>query len=101
MQWRFEADRKSYLHRSSGLLQVDSAAAPIDAGLPGARLVSIFYYVVNTYFESGRLVKFFPELARTEVPVSKVYPKFPPIPARLRALVDHPVEHISQNGTRH
>ncbi len=96
-EWSFETDGKAQAFRPSSRLLVNTADAAIAAALAGRGITRVLSYMVAPEVKAGRLELLLEDHEPPLVPVHVVHKETGQTSARVRAVVDHLVQHLRRH----
>ena len=73
----------------SGRITVNNGEAIREMAIAGLGLAMLPRFIVSTPLISGRLVRVMADVETRRLPIMAVWPAVEPMPAKLRALIDH------------
>ena len=89
--WRFGRSRPAVVEAIS----VDNGEAMRDFAVAGLGLAMLPGFIAEPAIADGRLERILPGLPARSLPIHAVWPPAQPIPAKLRALIDHMAAELS------
>jgi len=92
--WRFRVDAEPRVIAVSGSFQANAPLALAQMAARGVGLVQVPYYVVEPMLAEGRLQLLLEPFETPEFGLNVVYPPNRHLTARVRALIDHLVDHF-------
>ena len=96
--WRFHASHHAshgdVAVKVSGTLQANSPGAIAQMAIGGLGISRSPHYVVEAALRDGRLEQLLPEFTTDEFGLYALYPPNRHLTARVRALIDHLVQHL-------
>ena len=96
-EWIFENDGIEWRHKPSSRLVVNTAAAAINAAERGRGVTRVLSYMIAPQIEAGTLEILLPEFEPPAVPVHVVHKEAGHTSARVRAVIDHLVQHLRRH----
>ena len=96
-EWAFEANGKARRFRPRARLRVNSADAAIAAALRGRGITRVLSYMIAPQIAEGALELVLDDFAPPAVPVHVVHKEPGQTSGRVRAVVDHLVEHLRRS----
>nr|WP_256449506.1 LysR family transcriptional regulator [Paracoccus sp. Z118] len=93
--WQFRQGGRMVSPRISGRLTVNNGEAIRDMAVAGLGLAMLPGFIVAEALRRGALVQVLPEIATRPLPILAVWPPVSPMPAKLRAIIDHLVVEIA------
>lgn len=96
-EWAFHKDGKRQAVKPLARLQVNNADPAIAAAMAGRGITRVLSYMIAPYLASGRLELVLDDVAPPAVPIHVVHKEAGQTSARVRAVVDHLVEHLRNN----
>ncbi len=96
-EWVFHKDGKRHAVRPQARLKVNNADPAIAAAIAGRGITRVLSYMIAPYLASGRLELVLDAFAPPAVPIHVVHKEAGQTSARVRAVVDHLVEHLRNN----
>ena len=94
--WRFQEDDKPMSVRVQGSFKANSPRAVAHAAVGGVGIGMAPLYVVQPFIQTGELKLLFESFEATAFPLQAVYPPTKHLVLRVRALIDHLVEHFAE-----
>ncbi len=94
--WRFHSGRSDIAVKVGGTFRANSPGAIAQMALGGLGIARSPRYVIEPALKDGRLEQLLPEFTTDEFGLYAVYPLNRHLTARVRALIDHLAEHLSQ-----
>lgn len=92
--WLFEKDGKLTPAPVRSLLILNNGEAMRDFALAGLGLAMLPRFIVAASIVASELEPVLPGCATWKMPVLALWPPMPPMPAKLRALVDHLAQEL-------
>jgi DNA-binding transcriptional LysR family regulator len=93
-EWTFEKGGKSHSFRPPSRLRLNTADAAIAAALAGRGITRVLSYMIAPQVKQGSLEILLEDYAPPAVPVHVVHKEPGQTSARVRAVVDHLVQHL-------
>lgn len=93
--WRFSRDGRSVAAHVSGRLTLNNGEAIRAMAEAGLGLAMLPGFLVADALAEGRLVRLMPDWQTRDLPVLALWPPVSPLPAKLRALIDHLAAELS------
>lgn len=87
--WQFRQGERYVSPQVRGRVTLNNGEAMRDMAIAGVGLAILPGFIVAAAMRSGTLVQVLPALPARPLPVHAVWPPVTPMPAKLRALVDH------------
>lgn len=94
--WRFYSTRGDIAVKINGKLRANSPSAIAQMAVSGLGIARSPLYVIETALKDGRLEQLFPDRATDEFGLYALYPPNRHLTARVRALIDHLVQHFGR-----
>lgn len=96
-EWAFEKDNRQLAFRPASRLRVNAADAAIAAAIAGRGITRVLSYMIAAHVKQGALEIVLPDFEPPVVPVHVVHKEPGQTSARVRALVDHLVQHLKRH----
>jgi DNA-binding transcriptional LysR family regulator len=96
-EWDLEKDGKPYSYRPSSRLLLNTADAAIAAAVAGRGITRVLSYMIAPYLESGVLEIVLEDYEPRPVPIHVLHKEPGQTSARVRAVVDHVVQHLQRS----
>lgn len=96
-EWAFEKDGKAHGFRPSSRLRLNTADAAIAAAVAGRGITRVLSYMIAPQLKEGALEILLEDYAPPSVPVHVLHKEPGQTSARVRAVVDHFVQHLRRN----
>lgn len=87
--WQFRQGGRMVSPPVSGRITVNNGEAIREMAIAGLGLAMLPRFIVSTPLISGRLVRVMADVETRRLPIMAVWPAVEPMPAKLRALIDH------------
>lgn len=87
--WQFQQGNKSMSPHVHGRIVLNNGEAMRDMAIAGLGLAILPGFIVAQALAGGLLVQVLPDAGARTLPVMAVWPPISPMPAKLRALIDH------------
>ena len=97
-EWAFEQGGKVRRFKPLSRLRVNSADTALAAAADGRGITRVLSYMIAPQLDAGRLELVLDDYAPPAVPVHVVHKEPGQTSARIRAVVDHLVEHLRKDG---
>ncbi|MFD1881231.1 LysR family transcriptional regulator [Paracoccus pacificus] len=94
--WQFRQDGRFVSPRTAGRLILNNGEAMRDMAIGGLGLAMLPGFIAMPALRDGRLQEVLSHMETREMPVMAVWPPVKPMPAKLRALIDHLVAELSE-----
>lgn len=96
-EWNLEKDGKARGFRPDARLHLNTADAAIAAAVAGRGITRVFSYMIAPQLKQGALEILLEDYGPPAVPIHVVHKESGQTSARVRAVVDHLVQHIRRN----
>lgn len=96
--WQFDIARKVISPDVKSRISVNNGEAMRDLAIEGLGLAMLPGFIANPALASGALVPVLPDLKTRVMPVVAVWPPVSPMPAKLRAFIDHLSVELASAG---
>ena len=96
-EWAFEGKGRNRTFRPSSRLLLNTADAAIAAAEAGRGITRVLSYMIAPHLERGTLELVLEDHEPPAVPIHVVHKEAGPTSARVRAVVDHLVQHLRLN----
>ncbi len=93
--WQFHQGGRVVSPQVGGRITLNNGEAMRDMAIAGLGLAILPAFIVSAALAGGRLHRILPDCETRPLPILAVWPPVSPMPAKLRALIDHLVEHLS------
>ena len=93
-EWHFQHGSESYSISPDSQLHVNKADIAIEGAVAGRGITRVFSYMIASELDSGELVPILQEHEPPPIPVHVMHKELGQTSARVRAVVDHCVEHL-------
>ena len=93
--WLFVRDGRPVPTAVTGRITLNNGEAMRDFALAGLGIAMIPGFIAAPEIEAGRLRQVLPDFDTRDLPILALWPPVAPIPAKLRALVDHLVAELA------
>ena len=87
--WQFRQGGRMISPQVAGRLMLNNGEAMRDMAIAGLGLAMLPSFIAARALRDGLLVEILPEVETRALPVMAVWPPVSPVPAKLRALIDH------------
>ena len=87
--WQFRLDRGSVQPAVREVMSVNNGEAIRDLAIAGAGVAMLPGFIVMPAIRDGLLERLLPQVPVRPLPINAVWPPVQPMPAKLRALIDH------------
>jgi len=94
--WKFNEGRNTFAVPIKGTFRSNSPAAIVSMVLNGFGIGRVPIYILEEFIESGELVLLFEDYKIENFALNAIYPPSRHLTSRIRALIDHLVEHFSE-----
>ncbi|WP_425403148.1 LysR family transcriptional regulator [Hwanghaeella sp.] len=96
-EWVFEKDGRQTRYRPSSRFHVNTAAAAINGAEHGRGITRVLSYMIAPQLKAGGLEILMPDYEPPVVPVHVVHKEAGHTSARVRAVIDHLVQHLRRH----
>ncbi len=96
-EWALEKDGKPYSYRPPSRLLLNTADAAIATAVAGRGITRVLSYMIAPYLESGVLEIVLEDYEPRPVPIHVLHKEPGQTSARVRAVVDHVVQHLQRS----
>jgi DNA-binding transcriptional LysR family regulator len=96
--WQFRQGDRTVSPQVRGRLALNNGEAMCDLAIAGLGLAMLPGFIVSGALKSGTLVRILPEVGTRAMPVMAVWPPVSPMPAKLRAIIDHLAAELADGG---
>ena len=87
--WQFPIDGRTVTPQVQSRLALNNGEAMRDHAIAGLGLAILPGFIVSAPLKSGELVEVLPDIRTRTLPIMAVWPPVSPMPAKLRAMIDH------------
>lgn len=87
--WQFRQDGRMVSPQVSGRLTINNGEVMRDMAVAGLGLAMLPEFIAADALRKGKLIRLLPDNEARTMPVMAVWPPVSPMPAKLRALIDH------------
>ena len=87
--WQFRQGGRMVSPQVGGRLALNNGEAIRDTAIAGLGLAMLPAFIVSTALKNGALIKVLPGIETRVLPITAVWPPVSPMPAKLRAIIDH------------
>ncbi len=87
--WQFRQGGRTVSPQAGRRLTLNNGEAMRDMAIGGLGLAILPGFIVSAALKDGTLVEVLPDLETRALPVTAVWPPVSPMPAKLRAIIDH------------
>lgn len=87
--WQFRQGGRTVSPQVGGRLALNNGEAMRDLAIAGLGLAVLPGFIVSAALKSGILIEVLPGVETRTLPVTAVWPPVSPMPAKLRAIIDH------------
>ena len=95
--WQFQQGGRMVSPQVSSRISMNNGEAMRDFVLAGLGLGTLPGFIVGPEIAKGRLVRILTDLPLRPLPISVVWPPVSPMPAKLRAFIDHLASGLGEN----
>ncbi|MDO5658810.1 MAG: LysR family transcriptional regulator [Paracoccus sp. (in: a-proteobacteria)] len=97
-QWQFGTGRHATRPAVTEIATVNNGEASRDMAIAGVGMTMLPGFIVMPAMRAGLLERVLPDLAEQTLPISVVWPPVTPMPAKIRAFVDHLAAELAGGG---
>lgn len=87
--WQFRQGGRGVSPQVAGRLSLNNGEAMRDMAIAGVGLAMLPGFIVAPALADGQLIRVLPDIETRRLPIHAVWPPVSPVPAKLRAFIDH------------